>query len=76
MEEKYFDYTNEPGKVLKDELSINDGEPLITIITPYYNTKNYIKQTAISVLNQTFPYWEWIIINDGSTEERNKGSLR
>lgn len=74
-EEKYFDYTNEPGKILKKELSQNDGKPLISIITPYYNTKKYIKQTAYSILNQTFPYWEWIIINDGSTEEGTKEVL-
>ncbi len=75
-EEEYFDYSNEPGLELKSELSNNDGEPLISIITPYYNTKNYIKQTAYSILNQTFPYWEWIIINDGSTEEGTKDILK
>ena len=68
-EEKYFDYGMVPGKRLTEEKSINDGEPLISIITGYYNCKEYIKQTAYSVINQTFPYWEWIIINDGSTEE-------
>lgn len=68
-EEKYFDYSMMPGKILNNTQSINDGKPLISIITGYYNCKKYIKQTAYSILNQTFPYWEWIIINDGSTEE-------
>lgn len=74
-EEKYFDYANEPGLKLKKELTQNDGEPLISIITPYYNAKTYIKETAYSILNQTFPYWEWIILNDGSTEEGTKETL-
>ena len=74
-EEKYFDYSNEPGQTLTKHLSKSDGNALITIITPYYNTKKYIKQTAYSILNQTFPYWEWIIINDGSTEEGTKEIL-
>lgn len=74
-EEKYFDYTNEPGLVLKKNLAQKDGEPLVSIITPFYNAKDYIKQTAYSVLNQTFPYWEWIIINDGSNEEGTKEIL-
>lgn len=68
-EGKYFDYTMVPGKELEKVQSINDGEPLISIITGYYNAKKYIKQTAYSIINQTFPYWEWIIVNDGSTEE-------
>jgi len=69
-EEQNFDYTLEPGKELVAEPAIYDGsEPLISIITAYYNCKEYIMQTFNSVLNQTFPYWEWVIVNDGSTEE-------
>lgn len=75
-EEKYFDYTMVPGKKLNSLQSINDGKPLISIITGYYNSKDYIMQTAYSVLNQTFPYWEWIIINDGSTEDETEEILK
>lgn len=74
-EEKYFDYTMMPGKKLDNTKKINDGEPIISIITGYYNCKKYIKETAISIINQTFPYWEWIIVNDGSTEEGTKEIL-
>ncbi len=74
-EEKYFDYSMVPGKELNLNQSINDKEPIISIITGYYNSKEYIKQTAYSIINQTFPYWEWIIINDGSTEEGTKEIL-
>ena len=74
-EEKYFDYNMVPGKVLNKVQSINDGKPLISIITGYYNCKEYIKQTAYSIINQTFPYWEWIILDDGSTEEGTKEIL-
>lgn len=68
-EEKYFDYTMCPGQNIEKKEKIHDEEPLISIITGYYNAKDYIKQTAYSIINQTFPYWEWIIINDGSTQE-------
>lgn len=74
-EEKYFDYTMMPGAKLNKTKSINSGEPIISIITGYYNCKNYIRETANSIINQTFPYWEWIIINDGSTEEGAKETL-
>lgn len=67
--EKNFNFKQIPGKYIKKNLSINSGEPLISIATAYYNCKEYIMQTAYSVLNQTFPYWEWNIVNDGSTED-------
>ena len=43
--------------------------PIISIITPYYNSGKYIKQTAKSVLTQTFKNFEWIIVDDGSNEQ-------
>lgn len=73
---KDFNFEQVPGKVLDKNLSINDGKPLISIATAYYNCKDYIMQTAYSVLNQTFPYWEWNIINDGSTEEGTSEILK
>ena len=66
-----FDYTLEPGKILFDRKLKTDGTPLISIITPYYNGGKYIEQTYRCVENQTFPWFEWIIVDDGSTEQRS-----
>ena len=41
---------------------------LISVIIPVYNGEKTIKETILSVLNQTFEDWELIIINDGSTD--------
>ena len=70
-----FNFKQIPGEVLEKDLAVYDGKPVISIITAYYNCKKYIMQTANSILNQTFPYWEWIIVNDGSNEEGTKEIL-
>ena len=73
-----IDYKQYPGKELKQiDFEIdNNQEPIISIITPYYNSQKYIEETANSILNQTFPYWEWVIIDDGSPEEEAKKKLK
>ena len=39
-----------------------------SVVTPNYNTEKYIKQTIKSVLRQTYPYWEMVIVDDASTD--------
>lgn len=43
--------------------------PIISIIIPVYNSEKYLKQCLDSVLNQTFPDFECICINDGSIDK-------
>lgn len=40
-----------------------------SIITPLYNSEHFIAETIASVLNQTCPDWEMIIVDDGSTDD-------
>jgi glycosyltransferase involved in cell wall biosynthesis len=42
--------------------------PLISVIIPVYNGEKTIRETVFSVLNQTMPNFELIIINDGSQD--------
>ena len=42
--------------------------PLVSIITSAYNSKGTIEQTYFSVLAQTFLDWEWIVVDDCSTD--------
>lgn len=40
----------------------------LSLIIPVYNVEAYLRQCLDSVLNQTFPDWEAVCINDGSTD--------
>ncbi|MDW8146904.1 MAG: glycosyltransferase [Roseiflexaceae bacterium] len=40
--------------------------PVVSIITPCYNTGAIFLDTIQSVLRQSLQQWEWIIVNDGS----------
>ena len=46
----------------------NINEPLVSIITPLYNSEKFIAETIESVLNQTYKNWEMIIVNDCSKD--------
>lgn len=45
-----------------------EKKPLISILTPVFNQERYIEHTIKSVLSQTYGNWEWIIMDDGSTD--------
>ncbi|MFT6319142.1 MAG: glycosyltransferase involved in cell wall biosynthesis [Granulosicoccus sp.] len=46
--------------------------PFFSIVLPTFNRAKLIEPAIKSVLGQTFPYWELIIIDDGSTDETEK----
>jgi glycosyltransferase involved in cell wall biosynthesis len=44
-------------------------DPLVSVITPVYNGKQWISRTIESVRAQTYPHIEIIVVDDGSTDE-------
>jgi glycosyltransferase involved in cell wall biosynthesis len=49
--------------------------PLVSIVTPCYNSRLFIAHTIESVLSQTYQDWEMLIIDDCSTDDSHNISL-
>ncbi|MEG1410455.1 MAG: glycosyltransferase family 2 protein [Terrisporobacter sp.] len=45
------------------------NEYLVSIITPVYNSAEFIEETIISVQNQTYANWELLLIDDCSKDD-------
>lgn len=45
---------------------------LLSIVLPFYNAQAYLSQAIESVLAQTYPDWELLLINDASTDDSGK----
>jgi len=43
--------------------------PIISVLMPVYNGEKYLKDSIDSILNQTYKNFEFIIIDDGSTDK-------
>ena len=43
-------------------------QPLVSVVTPVYNGERYLAEAIGSILSQTYTHWEYIIVNNQSTD--------
>ncbi len=69
-----FNFSLEPGKKLNIK-NYQMDEPVVSVVIPFYYDKEYIEQSVNSILNQTYPYYEILIIDDGTKDEEHLKKL-
>lgn len=72
IDPRHPDYANAPGCEKRPRFDYAPratvDAPDVSIITPYFNAGAVFHQTARCVLGQSFQNWEWLIVNDASTD--------
>eukprot|EP01113_Clastostelium_recurvatum_P025687 TRINITY_DN308_c0_g1_i5.p1 TRINITY_DN308_c0_g1~~TRINITY_DN308_c0_g1_i5.p1 ORF type:complete len:1254 (+),score=420.56 TRINITY_DN308_c0_g1_i5:132-3893(+) len=78
LDSEKMDYSNLPGSDNRPRFRYMPGavlSPLVTILTPFYNTGPIIHETAKAVLGQSLQRFQWIIVNDGSKNATQLAAL-
>jgi tetratricopeptide (TPR) repeat protein len=60
------------GLILKKANSKINGKYLVSIVIPYYNGHDTVKETLDSIAGQTYRNFEVIIVDNGSTESSRR----
>jgi len=44
------------------------SQPFVSVVTPFYNTRDYLSECIESVLRQTYKTWEYVLVDNCSTD--------
>jgi len=69
------DFTDLPGLRTLPGHYKPSSEPVghidVSVITPYFNTEDFFVETFVSLQSQSLQNWEWVIVDDGSTDQES-----
>ena len=51
-------------------------EPLVSVVTPFYNTQEYLGECIESVLSQSYQKWEYVLVDNCSTDGSSEIAAR
>ena len=52
----------------KENSAPSKAQPLVSVVTPFYNTDPFLAECIESVLAQSYGCWEYILVNNQSTD--------
>ena len=52
--------------------SVSSACPLVSVVTPFYNTEPYLAECIESVLAQSFTNFEYILVDNCSTDQSHR----
>lgn len=55
-----------------DELVGCQMQDYVSVVVPIYNAEKYLSECIESIINQTYPNFELILVNDGSTDSSDR----
>ncbi|MFA9556926.1 glycosyltransferase [Evansella sp. AB-rgal1] len=58
-----------PNKKTIPSTRFNSNTPLVSVFTASYKTKEKIQRPYQSLLKQTYPNWEWVIVDDSGDDD-------
>ncbi len=79
IDPRHPDYSDHPASPRRPQFSYQPeaiGPPEVSIITPYFNADLSFLETTRSVLFQSLQSFEWIIVDDGSTNPASLSQLK
>lgn len=54
--------------IYNSQKNLSRTEPVFTVVVPTYNQAQYLGPALDTLINQTFPLWEAVVVNDGSKD--------